>query len=89
MGLVVIYYSKDRSATFEHTFYLCYNSPVMVKEASQKKIDLSITPFRLTVVIGGLILMVLNELFQWDIPYLQAIFAVAVLLSIFLTQPKD
>ncbi len=61
----------------------------MKKQRKQKKLDVNITPLRLSVVIGGLTLIFLDEFFQWNIPWLMAIFGIAVLLSIVLTQPKD
>lgn len=53
------------------------------------KIDLSITPLRLAVVIIGLTLVGLNEFLSWNISLIDYLFPVAVLLSVFLTQPKE
>ena len=53
-----------------------------------KKMDLSITPLRLTVTLGGLALIGLNEFFSWNIPGIGYIVPIAIMLSVFLTQPK-
>jgi len=51
------------------------------------KFDHSITPLRLVVVVG-LLLIALNEFFSWNIPFIIYLFVIAVVLSVFLTQPK-
>lgn len=51
------------------------------------KLNLDITPLRLTVVLGGLLLLGLNEFLEWNIPFLTYVFIIAVVLSVFLTQP--
>ena len=54
----------------------------------KKKLDLSITSLRLTVVVVGLALVFLNEFFIWGISNMSFVFALAVGASVFLTQPK-
>lgn len=53
------------------------------------KMDLSITPLRIVVTVGGLVLIGLNEFFSWNIPAIGYIVPIAIMLSVFLTQPKD
>ncbi|PJC34118.1 hypothetical protein CO051_00420 [Candidatus Roizmanbacteria bacterium CG_4_9_14_0_2_um_filter_39_13] len=59
-----------------------------MKNKKRKKLDLSITPLRLAVTIGGLTLIGLNEFYMWNIPALGFIVPIAIMLSVFLTQGK-
>lgn len=56
---------------------------------TRKKIDLSITPLRLTAVIVGLSLAGLNEFFSWDISQIGFISIMLIFASVFFTQPKE
>lgn len=55
----------------------------------RKKMDLSITPLRLAVTVVGLLLIGLNEYFLWNIPAIGYVVPIAIMLSVFLTQPKN
>ncbi|PIZ62131.1 hypothetical protein COY16_05170 [Candidatus Roizmanbacteria bacterium CG_4_10_14_0_2_um_filter_39_13] len=52
----------------------------------RKKLDISITPLRLAVTIGGLALIALNEFYMWNIPGLGFLVPLAIMGSVFLTQ---
>ena len=55
----------------------------------RKKLDISITTLRLSVTIGGLALIGLNEIYMWGIPGLGFIVPLAIMGSVFLTQGKS
>ena len=59
-----------------------------MENKKRRKVDISITPLRLAVTIGGLALIGLNEFYMWDIPGLGFIVALAIMASVFLTQGK-
>jgi len=45
-----------------------------MENKKRRKVDISITPLRLAVTIGGLALIGLNEFYMWDIPGLGFLF---------------
>ncbi len=65
-----------------------YNRDIHMENKQKKKLDLSITPLRLVVTVGGLALIGLNEFYQWNIPSIGFIVILAIMASVFLTQKK-
>jgi phage shock protein PspC (stress-responsive transcriptional regulator) len=57
--------------------------------STKKKLDYSITPFRLTILLAGLVLVGLNEYFGWDIFLIKILVPMAIAFSVLYTQPKQ
>lgn len=55
----------------------------------KSKLDMSVTPLRVVVVILGLFLVFLNDILGWNVPYVIFFFTLVVMLTVVLTQPKN